>query len=70
MRLIFGNNFIVSGMLHKNRRLCTKCGKSTVYCKAGKVLVITVERVNVKMLITAFSFNLHQLRTLKRKGTI
>ncbi|AFV23527.1 transposase [Methanolobus psychrophilus R15] len=38
--------------------------------KAGKVLVTNVERVNVKMLITAFSFNLHQLRTLKRKGTI
>ncbi|TQD25023.1 IS5 family transposase [Methanolobus vulcani] len=38
--------------------------------KAGKVLVTTVERVNVKMLMTAFSFNLHQLRTLKKKGTI
>jgi IS5 family transposase len=38
--------------------------------KAGKVLVTTVERVNIKMLMTAFSFNLHQLRTLKRKGTI
>jgi IS5 family transposase len=38
--------------------------------KAGRVLVTTVERVNVKMLMTAFSFNLHQLRTLKKKGTI
>lgn len=37
--------------------------------KAGKVLVTTVERVNVKMLMTAFSFNLYQLRTLKKKGT-
>ncbi|AFV23523.1 transposase [Methanolobus psychrophilus R15] len=38
--------------------------------KAGKVLLTTVKRVNVKMLMTAFSFNLHQLRTLKRKGTV
>ena len=38
--------------------------------KAGKVLVTTVERVNVKMLMTAFCFNLHQMRTLKSKGTI
>jgi IS5 family transposase len=38
--------------------------------KAGRVLVTTMERVNVKMLMTAFSFNLHQLRTLKKKGTI
>lgn len=38
--------------------------------KAGKVLVTTVKRVNVKMMMTAFSFNLYQLRTLKKKGTI
>ena len=37
---------------------------------AGKVLVTTVERVNVKMLMTAFCFNLHQLKTLKHKGII
>lgn len=36
--------------------------------KAGEVLVTTVERVNVKMLFTAFCYNLHQLRTLRRKG--
>lgn len=35
---------------------------------SGMVLVTTVERVNVKMLFTAFCYNLHQLRTLKRKG--
>jgi Transposase and inactivated derivatives, IS5 family len=35
---------------------------------AGMVLVTTVERVNVKMLFTALCYNLHQLRTLKRKG--
>jgi len=38
--------------------------------KAGRVLVTTVERVNVKMLMTAFCFNLHQMRTLKTKGGI
>lgn len=37
---------------------------------AGKVLVTTVERVNVKMLMTAFCFNLRQLKTLKHKGII
>lgn len=36
--------------------------------KAGEVLVTTVERVNVKMLFIAFCYNLHQLRTLRRKG--
>lgn len=35
---------------------------------SGMVLVTTVERVNVKMLFTVFCYNLHQLRTLKRKG--
>ncbi|AKB36468.1 Transposase [Methanosarcina siciliae C2J] len=35
---------------------------------SGTVLVTTVERVNMKMLFTAFCYNLHQLRTLKRKG--
>lgn len=38
--------------------------------KTRKILVTTVERVNAKMLMTAFCFNLHQLRTLKKKGTI
>jgi len=36
--------------------------------KAGKVLVTTVKRVNLKMLYTAFCYNLHQLKTLKIKG--
>lgn len=36
--------------------------------KAETVLVTTVERVNVKMLFMALCYNLHQLRTLKRKG--
>lgn len=33
---ICGNTFIVSGLLHRNGRSCTKCGKSTAYCKGGK----------------------------------
>jgi hypothetical protein len=36
----------------------------------GKVLVTIMERVNVKMLMTAFCFNLHLLKTLKHKGII
>lgn len=28
--------FIVSGLLHRNGMSCTKCGKSTAYCKGGK----------------------------------
>ncbi len=32
---------------------------------AGRVLVTTVQRVSVKMMITAFAFNLYQLCTLK-----
>jgi IS5 family transposase len=34
---------------------------------AGKILVTTVERVNVKTLFTAFCYNPHQLRILRRK---
>ncbi|RXG34675.1 transposase [Methanohalophilus sp. WG1-DM] len=36
--------------------------------KAGKMMVTTVKRVNLKMMVTVFCFNLHQMRTLKRKG--
>jgi IS5 family transposase len=36
--------------------------------KAGKVLVTTLKRANLKMLYTAFYYNIHQLRTLKIKG--
>jgi len=38
--------------------------------RAGKVMVTTVKRVNLKMMMTAFCFNLHQMRTLKRKKVI
>lgn len=38
--------------------------------KAGHVLVTTVPRVNVKMIFTAFGFNLYQLCTLRKKGVV
>jgi transposase, IS5 family len=37
---------------------------------AGRVLVTTVRRVNIKMMVTAFAFNLYQLCTLKNAGII
>lgn len=37
---------------------------------AGRVLVTTVKRVSVKMMVTAFAFNLYQLCTLKNARVI
>jgi len=37
---------------------------------AGRVLVTTVKRVHVKMIVTAFAFNLYQLYTLKNANII
>jgi hypothetical protein len=37
---------------------------------AGRVLVTTVKRVHVKMMVTAFAFNLYQLCTLKNARII
>jgi IS5 family transposase len=37
---------------------------------AGRVLVTTVRRVHVKMMVTAFAFNLYQLCTLKNAKII
>jgi IS5 family transposase len=37
---------------------------------AGHVLVTTVPRVHVKMLFTAFGFNLYQLHTLRKQGVV
>ena len=37
---------------------------------AGRVLVTTVQRVRVKMMVTAFAFNLYQLCTLKNAKII
>ena len=38
--------------------------------KAGHVLVTTVPRVNVKMIFTAFGFDLYQLFTLRKQGVV
>ncbi len=38
--------------------------------EAGRVLVTTVKRVSVKMMVTAFAFNLYQLCTLKNARII
>lgn len=37
---------------------------------SGRVLVTTVRRVSVKMMVTAFAFNLYQLCTLKKWNVI
>ena len=37
---------------------------------AGRILVTTVRRVGVKMMVTAFAFNLYQLCTLKNAKVI
>jgi transposase, IS5 family len=37
---------------------------------AGTVLVTTIKRVSVKMMVTAFAFNLYQLCTLKNANVI
>ena len=38
--------------------------------KSGHVRVTTVARVHVKMIFAAFSFNLHQILTLKKQGMV
>jgi IS5 family transposase len=38
--------------------------------KAAHVLVTTVQRVNIKMVFTAFAYNLYQLRTLYKAGVV
>gem|GEM_PF-6814391 len=47
-----------------------KRGCGWVRFKSGHVRVTTVERVHVKMTFAAFSFNLHQLLTLKKQGMV
>ena len=37
---------------------------------ASHVMVTTVRRVSVKMIFTAFGFNLYQLCTLKKQGAV
>ncbi len=43
------------------------CSVTKEIFKAGRVFVTTVKRVNLKMLCTAFCYNHHQLRKLKKK---
>ena len=38
--------------------------------KAAHVLITTVKRVHVKMVFTAFAYNLFQLRTLHKAGVV
>jgi IS5 family transposase len=40
------------------------------FFNSGWVLVTTIKRVHVKMMVTAFAFNLYQLCTLKKAGVI
>jgi IS5 family transposase len=61
----------------RNRRIAKKRAPAerqyaVIKCvfKAGHVLVTTVERVKIKMLFTAFGYNLYQVYTLRKQGAI
>jgi IS5 family transposase len=61
----------------RNRRISKKRAPSERYYAVIKrvfhgthVLVTTVQRVNVKMVFTAFGFNLYQLCTLRKHGVV
>ncbi len=75
-RAVRGHPLEISDILRNKRISSQRVPGERVYSvvkevfNAGKVLLTTVERVNVKMLMTAFCFNLHQLKTLKHKGII
>lgn len=75
-RAVRGHPLGIKDVLRNERISVQRVPAERVYAvtkevfKAGRVLVTTVERVNVKMLMTAFCFNLHQMRTLKNKGVI
>jgi len=75
-RAVRGHPLEISDILRNQRISIQRVPGERVYSvvkevfNAGKVLVTTVERVNVKMLMTAFCFNLYQLKTLKHKGII
>jgi hypothetical protein len=59
--------FTIFPKAQKNIRERIYAGAKKIF-KAGKVLITTVQRVNLKMLCTAFCYNLHHLMTLKIKG--
>ena len=75
-RAVRGHPLEISDILRNKRISSQRVPGERVYSvvkevfNAGKVLLTTVERGNVKMLMTAFCFNLHQLKTLKHKGII
>jgi IS5 family transposase len=75
-RAVRGHPLGIKDVLRNERISVKRVPAERVYAvtkevfKAGRVLVTTVERVNVKMLMTVFCFNLHQMRTLKTKGVI
>jgi IS5 family transposase len=61
----------------RNRRIAKKRAPAerqyaVIKCifKARHVLVTTVERVKIKMLFTAFCFNLYQVFTLRKQGAV
>lgn len=72
-RAVRGHSLVIRDIIRNKRIRLKRVPNERVYAvtkdvfNVGRVLVTTVERVNVKMLFTAFCYNLHQLRTLRRK---
>ena len=72
-RAVLGHALGIKDILRNKRISSKRVSGERVYAvaketfKAGKVLVTTVKRVNLKMLYTAFCYNIHQLRTLRIK---
>jgi len=58
--------FTIFPKAQKNIRERIYAGAKKIF-KAGKVLITTVQRVNLKMLCTDFFYNLYQLMALKIK---
>jgi hypothetical protein len=58
--------FTIFPKAQKNIRERIYAGAKKIF-KAGKVLITTVQRVNLKMLCTYFFYNLYQLMALKIK---
>jgi transposase, IS5 family len=71
-RAVKGHTLGIKDIL-RNKRISSKSPRrkslsvTKEIFKAGRVFVTTVKRVNLKMLCTAFCYDLHQLRTLKIK---
>ncbi len=75
-RTVRGNPLRIRDILRNKRISVQRVPRKKVYSvvkevlKAGEVLVTTVERVNLKMSMTDFCFNLHQMKTLEHKGIV